>query len=112
MPIAALIALAEQYGPTLFGLAVKYGPTVVGLFKQYGPALESEIGPLIAASADAGTLAQDIAAIVGKVQALAPLLGELSSLADIAAVLGSVQPADLGNPQPGERDGPRGSKAR
>lgn len=93
MRIAALIALAEQYGPTLFGLAVKYGPTVVSLVRQYGPTLESQVGPLIAASANAGTLEQDVSAIVAKVQALAPLVGEISSLGDIADVLGSVQPS-------------------
>ena len=100
MPVAALIALAEQYGPTVFGLAIKYGPTVVSLIKQYGPEIEAQVLPLVEASADAGTLEQDAAALVSGIKALAPMIGPLTSLADVAAALDSIQPVDAGNPTP------------
>ena len=93
MPIAAIVALAEHYGPTVFGLAIKYGPTVLGLLKQYGPTLEAEVWPLVQASASAGTLDQDVGKLIGAAQSLAPLLGELTSLGDIADALSSVEPS-------------------
>ena len=98
MPIAAILALLETYGPTVWSLATTYGPTLIGLVKQYGPALESQVGPLIAASAQAGTLEQDVGALVSNIQALAPLLGELSSLGDFAAALGSLGCAPVESP--------------
>lgn len=109
MPIAAIIALVETYGPTVWTLAVKYGPTIFALAKQYGPAIKDAVGPMIAASAKSGTLEQDAAALVSKVQALAPLLGNLSSLADLADAIGSIGGAPVESPA---MERVAGSKAR
>lgn len=102
MPIAAIIALAEQYGPTVIGLALKYGATVVSLVRQHGPALEAQVGPLISASAAAGTLEQDVAKLVATASGLASLLGQIGSLGDLADALGQIAPIDPGNPTPEE----------
>lgn len=111
MPIAALIALAERYGPTLFGLAVKYGPVLVSLLRQYGPTLEAQVGPLIAGSSRAGTLEQDVGKLIFAVQNLAPLLGEVSSLGDVADAIGSIQPSAAAAETPA-MERASGSKAR
>lgn len=98
MPIAAVLALLETYGPTVWSLATTYGPTLIGLIKQYGPALKAQVGPLIAASVEAGTLEQDVGAVVAKLQALAPLLGGLSSLGDLADAFGAAGGAPVESP--------------
>lgn len=99
MPIAAIIALVETYGPIVWSLAMKYGPTVVSLAKQYGPAIEAQIGPLISASVANGTLEQDIGALISNIQILAPQLG---SLANLAEMLAPAAPVDIGNPTPAQ----------
>ena len=100
MPIAAIIALLEQYGPTVLALAIKYGPIMLSLAKQYGPTVEAAVWPMIRASAASGTLEQDAAKLVATAGSLAPLLGQIGSLGELADAFGEFAPVDTGNPTP------------
>lgn len=78
---------------TALPLVLQYGPTVLSLVEQFGPQVESAVVPLIEASAKAGTLSADAGKLIAAVQQLAPMLGEITSLADLADALGSIGPA-------------------